>query len=117
MRGFLGSAIAASIATVRFAAASSLTPPVLPLVVRNPYLSVWLANARDEPWLRWPMFYEGEEVLRYNTALRSSEKFELTWKYLQIGLSVLLSVPESHEVYPLLGRPQDSLRSPEDHDG
>jgi hypothetical protein len=26
--------------------ASSLTPPVIPLIVRNPYLSTWLANAR-----------------------------------------------------------------------
>ena len=27
-------------------AASTLTPPVLPLVVRSPYLSTWLGNAR-----------------------------------------------------------------------
>lgn len=42
--------------------ASTLTPPVLPLIVRNPYLSTWLANARDVPWSRWPMFYTGQEV-------------------------------------------------------
>lgn len=42
--------------------ASSLTPPVLPLIVRNPYLSTWLANARDVPWSKWPMFYTGQEV-------------------------------------------------------
>ena len=75
--------------------ASLLTPPVLPLAVRNPYLSVWLANAREEPWSRWPMFYEGETI----------------------GIGILLSVPSSRDVYPLLGRPQDSLRPPETHDG
>lgn len=68
--------------------ASKLTPPVLPLVVRNPYLSLWLENAREEPWTRWPMFYTGTHI----------------------GLSVLASVPETDTVYPLLGRPQDSLR-------
>lgn len=44
------------------AKASTLTPPVLPLIVRNPYLSTWLANARDVPWSRWPMFYTGQSV-------------------------------------------------------
>jgi hypothetical protein len=43
------------------AAASSLQPPVLPLAVRNPYLSLWY-NARTEPWKTWPMFWTGEEV-------------------------------------------------------
>lgn len=42
--------------------ASSLTPPVLPLIVRNPYLSTWLQNAREEPWTKWPMFWTGAEV-------------------------------------------------------
>ena len=42
--------------------ASTLTPPVLPLIVRNPYLSTWLGNARDDPWSKWPIFYTGEEV-------------------------------------------------------
>lgn len=42
--------------------ASSLTPPVLPLIVRNPYLSTWLANARDVTWSKWPIFYTGQEV-------------------------------------------------------
>ena len=32
----------------------------------------------------------------------------------QIGFSVLASVPETDTVYPLLGRPHDSL-DPEDH--
>ncbi len=45
-------------------AASVLTPPVLPLIVRNPYLSTWLPNARSPPWERWPMFWAGEEVSR-----------------------------------------------------
>src|SRR3981081_1610652 len=67
--------------------ASTLTPPGLPLLVRNPYLSTWLANARDAPWTSWPIFWTGQEV----------------------GFSVLASVPQSDTVYPLLGRPQDSL--------
>ncbi|KAF4824618.1 putative glutaminase [Colletotrichum tropicale] len=69
--------------------ASTLTPPVLPLIVRNPYLSTWLGNARDAPWEHWPMFWTGSSV----------------------GFSVMASVPESNTVYPLLGRPQDSLSS------
>ena len=44
------------------AEASRLTPPVLPLIVRNPYLSAWLGDARDSPWSKWPMFWTGEEV-------------------------------------------------------
>ncbi|EME87213.1 uncharacterized protein MYCFIDRAFT_60684 [Pseudocercospora fijiensis CIRAD86] len=71
-------------------AASTLTPPVLPLIVRNPYLSTWLADAREEPWSKWPMFWTGQSV----------------------GFGVLASVPETSTVYPLLGRPHDSL----DHD-
>ncbi|KFY50091.1 hypothetical protein V496_09597 [Pseudogymnoascus sp. VKM F-4515 (FW-2607)] len=67
--------------------ASTLTPPVLPLLVRNPYLSLWLGNARGEPWEEWPMFYTGAKV----------------------GLSVMAAVPESGLVYPLLGRGHDSL--------
>ncbi|KIW15237.1 hypothetical protein PV08_05282 [Exophiala spinifera] len=67
---------------------SRLTPPVLPLVVRNPYLSTWLQNARDPPWERWPMFWTGQEI----------------------GFSVLASVAEPRTVFPLLGRPHDSLR-------
>jgi hypothetical protein len=78
-------AAAAAAATV--VEASTLTPPVLPLIVRNPYLSTWLGNARDVPWSRNPMFWTGQEV----------------------GFSVLASVPKSDTVYPLLGRPQDSL--------
>lgn len=71
------------------AAASSLTPPVLPLIVRNPYLSTWLGNAREVPWSKWPMFYTREEV----------------------GLSLMVQVPSMGSVYPLLGRPHDSLQS------
>ncbi len=44
------------------AAASRLTPPVLPLIVRTPYLSTWLGDARNPPWSQWPMFYEGQGV-------------------------------------------------------
>ncbi|KAK3176033.1 hypothetical protein OEA41_007355 [Lepraria neglecta] len=39
--------------------ASRLNPPVLPLAVRNPYLSTWLGSARDTPWDKWPMFWTG----------------------------------------------------------
>ncbi|KAJ5582417.1 hypothetical protein N7535_001037 [Penicillium sp. DV-2018c] len=67
--------------------ASTLTPPVIPLIVRNPYLSTWLANARDVPWSKWPMFYTGEEI----------------------GLSLMAHVPSLNAVYPLVGKPHDSL--------
>lgn len=67
--------------------ASSLTPPVLPLIVRNPYLSTWLQSARDPPWQSWPMFWTGEHV----------------------GFSVLARLSDEGKVFPLLGRPQDSL--------
>ncbi|KEF57990.1 uncharacterized protein A1O9_05913 [Exophiala aquamarina CBS 119918] len=72
---------------------SRLTPPVLPLIVRNPYLSTWLQNARDDPWERWPMFWTGQEI----------------------GFSVLASVSEGRTSYPLLGRPHDSLRRDDEH--
>ncbi|KAF4121773.1 protein of unknown function (DUF1793) [Geosmithia morbida] len=69
--------------------ASTLRPPVLPLLVRTPYLSTWLPNARSPPWESWPIFWTGE----------------------QVGLSVMVSIPDSGQVFPLLGRPQDSLPS------
>ncbi|KAH0843775.1 hypothetical protein AYO21_07913 [Fonsecaea monophora] len=72
---------------------SRLTPPVLPLIVRNPYLSTWLNNARDVPWEKWPMFWTGQEI----------------------GFSILASVPGERTAYPLLGRPQDSLRKEGDN--
>lgn len=74
-------------------AASSLTPPVLPLIVRNPYLSTWLQDARNPPWTEWPMFWAGEHV----------------------GFSVMASLPHERRAYPLLGRPHDSLNS-RDHE-
>lgn len=89
MRGFL----AAVLLTVSAVNASKLTPPVLPLTVRNPYLSTWLQNAREAPWSRWPMFWTGQEI----------------------GFSVLASVEGT--AYPLLGRPQDSLLPVRDSDG
>ncbi|KAF1958115.1 DUF1793-domain-containing protein [Byssothecium circinans] len=67
--------------------ASTLTPPVLPLIVRNPYLSTWLPNARQEPWKVWPTFWRGTDL----------------------GFSVLAHLPGTKEVYPLLGRPHDAL--------
>ena len=48
--------------------ASKLTPPVVPLVVRNPYLSTWLGDARETPWNKWPMFWTGEQVRSINSA-------------------------------------------------
>ncbi|KAI2643269.1 DUF1793-domain-containing protein [Xylaria nigripes] len=88
MKLYLWQAIAA-LAVVTFVNASTLTPPVLPLIVRNPYLSIWLPQARDSPWKNWPMFWRGETV----------------------GFAVMASVPHSQTVYPLLGRPQDFLDS------
>jgi len=75
--------------------ASSLTPPVLPLIVRNPYLSTWLQHAREPPWEHWPIFWTGQHI----------------------GLSVIASVSESKTIYPLLGRGQDSLPSNTTADG
>lgn len=68
--------------------ASTLTPPVLPLIVRNPYLSFWFAHSRDAPWENWPMFWTGSTV----------------------GFAVMAAVPDNKTVYPLLGRSQDFLR-------
>lgn len=81
--------LAAAVSQAVVSTASTLTPPVLPLIVRNPYLSTWLGNAREAPWVKWPMFYTGEEV----------------------GLSLMAHVPSQGVVYPLIGRPQDSLAS------
>ncbi|KAL6709349.1 hypothetical protein ACN47E_001756 [Coniothyrium glycines] len=79
--------IAAAALLASVADSSTLQPPVLPLIVRNPYLSTWLQNARDEPWSKWPMFWTGGEI----------------------GFGILASLPDSSQVFPLLGRPQDSL--------
>lgn len=79
--------LATAVCQAAVTTASSLTPPVLPLIVRNPYLSTWLGNARDKPWTKWPMFYTGQEV----------------------GLSLMAHVPSQDSVYPLVGKPQDSL--------
>ncbi|KAJ6011320.1 hypothetical protein N7451_002732 [Penicillium sp. IBT 35674x] len=79
--------LATAVCQAAVTTASSLTPPVLPLIVRNPYLSTWLGNARDTPWAKWPMFYTGQEV----------------------GLSLMAHVPSQGSVYPLVGKPQDSL--------
>ncbi|KAF2202398.1 glutaminase A [Delitschia confertaspora ATCC 74209] len=80
-------ALAASALLVNGEETSNIKPPVLPLIVRNPYLSTWLGNARKEPWHKWPMFWTGNEV----------------------GFGVLASLPDTNTVYPLLGRPHDSL--------
>lgn len=79
--------LAAAVGQAVVSTASSLTPPVLPLIVRNPYLSTWLGDAREAPWSKWPMFYTGGEV----------------------GLSLMAHVPSQGLVYPLLGKPHDSL--------
>lgn len=49
--------------------ASTLQPPVLPLIVRNPYLSTWLQNAREDPWSKWPMFWTGADVCVPTTSI------------------------------------------------
>lgn len=81
------SLLAAGTALWETAQASTLTPPVVPLTVRNPYLSTWLGDARISPWNKWPMFWTGEEI----------------------GFGVLAAIPGTGLVYPLLGRPHDSL--------
>lgn len=62
MHWFLTVAAAGSVLLSLEVEASRLTPPVLPLIVRNPYLSLWLNDARESPWNRWPMFWTGSEV-------------------------------------------------------
>lgn len=62
MRFLFTVAAAGSVLLGRSAEASRLTPPVLPLIVRNPYLSAWLGDVRENPWNKWPMFWTGEEV-------------------------------------------------------
>ncbi|KAF2149988.1 glutaminase A L-glutamine amidohydrolase [Myriangium duriaei CBS 260.36] len=79
----------AALAFVNTCTASIIQPPVLPLIVRNPYLSTWLQDAREAPWNRWPMFYTGQEI----------------------GFGILVTIPDTHTTYPLLGRPHDSLDS------
>ena len=81
--------VLAAVFQASISTASTLTPPVIPLVVRNPYLSTWLANARDVPWARWPIFWNGDDV----------------------GLALMAHIPSQRAVYPLLGRPHDSLQS------
>ena len=69
MKGVVASAIAALAVVTSAATTSRLTPPVLPLTVRNPYFSTWLPDAREAPWNHWPMFWTGEEVRSQNTSL------------------------------------------------
>lgn len=80
----LAAALAASLVD-----ASTLTPPVLPLFVRTPYLNAWLANAREEPWRSWPEFWTGG----------------------LLGMSVLAMVPDTKAVYPLLGAGHNSFEN------
>ncbi|KAH7136087.1 glutaminase A [Dendryphion nanum] len=91
MRSLRLVAAASSVLLAGLVDASTLEPPVLPLVVRNPYLSTWL-HAREEPWKKWPFFWEGADL----------------------GFGVLASLPDSRTVFPLLGRPHDSLKGDED---
>lgn len=88
MKLHIWSAALAALGSVFPVEASTLTPPVLPLAVRNPYLNVWLANARHEPWAHWPMFWTGKTF----------------------GFGILASVPETNTVYPLLGQPHAFLK-------
>jgi len=62
MRPLAAVVVASSALLAGVVEASTLTPPVLPLIVRNPYLSTWLGDARDVPWKKWPMFWTGQEV-------------------------------------------------------
>lgn len=69
MRSFLAAAVAAGALFGLSIDASTLNPPVLPLIVRNPYLSTWLQDARGAPWERWPMFWTGQEVRTWDSSL------------------------------------------------
>ena len=91
MRSLVAAGVAAGLLCL--ANCSTLTPPVLPLIVRNPYLSTWLGNAREEPWSEWPMFWNGQSI----------------------GFSILASVADSSLVYPLLGRAHDALDDSSSH--
>ncbi|RPA80187.1 DUF1793-domain-containing protein [Ascobolus immersus RN42] len=72
-----------------FTTAKPFEANVLPLAVRNPYLSLWQQNARLEPWLQWPIFWTGSHV----------------------GMSAMAYSPSTRQVYPLFGRVQDALRN------
>ena len=63
MHWLLAAAAAGSAVLSTIVGASVLKPPVLPLAVRNPYLSTWMGDARESPWNKWPMFWTGEEVV------------------------------------------------------
>ena len=81
MHWFL-SVVAASSALLSLpVGASKLTPPVLPLTVRNPYFSTWLGDARVTPWNKWPMFWTGEEVWTISPADPSTSRVppEIHW--------------------------------------
>ena len=67
------SLLAAGTALFELGQASKLTPPVLPLTVRTPYLSTWLGDARISPWNKWPMFWTGNEV--HVIAVKKREPF------------------------------------------
>lgn len=67
--------------TIVDVSASTLRPPVLPLLVRNPYLSAWLPNARQKPWDNNPQFYTGQDL----------------------GMTILAIAAGNSTVYPLLG--------------
>ncbi|TGZ83980.1 DUF1793-domain-containing protein [Ascodesmis nigricans] len=74
---------------------STLSPAVLPLAVRNPYLSLWLHSRDRNPWERWPMFWTGSTVV----------------------LGVMARVPGSKTAYPLLGEiqawiPKETWKAP-----
>lgn len=68
--------------------ASKLTPPVVPLAVRNPYLSTWLGDARETPWNKWPMFWTGEEVRIVSpaelTTVRLPQRVEFPLEYVDL---------------------------------
>ena len=124
MYWLLSAAAAGSALLSLRAEASKLTPPVLPLVVRNPYLSTWLDDARGAPWDRWPMFWTGESVSTSQSfpsacslSVVSNAKPTLNSSIMQQGLSIMVTVPDTGNVYPLLGRPHDSLALGGPHDG
>ena len=83
---------AAAVATL--SDASTLTPPVVPLLVRNPYLSTWLGNARGPPWEKWPIFWTGQEVCsHYSTRRRRANPSRLGCLFWLLSRNQTLSTP------------------------
>lgn len=59
MKLHLGTSLLVLPALIVTVLSSTILPAVLPLAVRNPYLSLWIQSRDCNPWDRWPMFWTG----------------------------------------------------------